>query len=555
MDKTHIMASSIQLAPEERGIRLLQDPEINKGTAFTESERDALGLQGLLPPKVFTQEKQLERIMLNLSMKSSDLERYIYLISLQDRNQRLFYRTLQENLRELMPLVYTPVVGEACQLFGHIYRRPRGLYISINDRYRIREILQNWQHKDIRVIVVTDGERILGLGDLGADGMGIPIGKLSLYTACAGIPPSQSLPILLDVGTNNTDLLKDPLYLGLKQHRVRGAAYDDFLDEFITAATKTFPDVLIQLEDFATTNAFTLLNKYKTNSCLFDDDIQGTASVAMAGLYSALRITKKSLEDQRLLFLGAGEAGVGIADLVVSAMVSEGSTVEEARKRCWFIDSHGLVCESRDDLAEHKLKYAHAQPYLPTFADAVRSFRPTAIIGVSGQAKKFNKEIIELVSGFNDHPIIFALSNPTSKSECTAEQAYRWSSGRAIFASGSPFDPVEIDGRIRIPGQGNNVYIFPGIGLGVAYSRSRIVTDDMFLVAAEILASEVEEADLAAGCVYPALERIREVSLKIAVAITRMAIDKGLSELADSDDLEAQIRETMFNPEYPNYTI
>ncbi|MCP4121235.1 MAG: NAD-dependent malic enzyme [Bacteroidetes bacterium] len=549
------MTSSIQLSPEERGIRLLQDPEFNKGTAFTEEERDALGLHGLLPPKVFTQEKQLERIRYNLSTKNSDLERYIYMISLQDRNQRLFYRTVMEDLKKLMPIIYTPVVGQACQLFGHIYRRPRGLYITINDRSRIREILQNWPHSDVRVIVVTDGERILGLGDLGADGMGIPIGKLSLYTACAGIPPTQTLPILLDVGTNNKDLLKDPLYLGLKQHRVRGEAYDDFLNEFIEAVTSVFPNVLVQLEDFATRNAFTLLNEYKTNVCLFDDDIQGTASVAMAGIYSAIKKTQSDLSAQRLLFLGAGEAGVGIADLVVSAMVAEGLSVEEARRHCRFVDSHGLVCGSRTDLASHKLSYAHDLPFTETFHEAVREFKPTGIIGVSGQTGRFDRAIIETMSEINEQPIIFALSNPTSKSECTAEQAYTWSKGKAIFASGSPFDPVEINGQKMVPGQGNNVYIFPGIGLGIAYSRSKIITDDMFLEAARVLAGLVTDEDLLTGCIYPPLERIREVSLLIAVAITRMAIRKGLSKLEDSDDLDDRIREQMFDPVYPEYMV
>jgi len=549
------MASSIQLSPEERGIRLLQDPEFNKGTAFTEEERDALGLHGLLPPKVFTQEKQLERIMSNLRMKSSDLERYIYLISLQDRNQRLYYRALTEHLKELMPIVYTPVVGQACQLFGHIYRRPRGLYISINDRHRVKEILQNWPHRDVRVIVVTDGERILGLGDLGADGMGIPIGKLSLYTACAGIMPSQTLPITLDVGTNNKELLKDPIYLGLKQHRIRGEAYDEFVDEFIEAVTAVFPDVLVQLEDFATRNAFTLLNKYKTNVCLFDDDIQGTASVAMAGIYSAIRKTDSTLKDQRLLFLGAGEAGVGIADLVVSAMVADGIALEAARAKCRFVDSRGLVCQSRSELASHKLNYAHDVPFTETFLEAVNEFEPTAIIGVSGQPKRFDQHIIERMTELNESPVIFALSNPTSKSECTAEEAYSWSKGRAIFASGSPFDPVELNGELHIPGQGNNVYIFPGVGLGIAYSKSRVVTDEMFLEAAKVLAGVVTDEDLSTGCVYPPLESIREVSLKIAVAVTRIAIREGLSSMEDTVDLEDKIRAAMFNPAYPNYVV
>ena len=449
-----------------RGVKLLHDPVWNKGTAFTQTERDALGLRGLLPPTVQTQDEQVMRVMENLRAKTTDLERYIFLVSLQDRNETLFYRVVMDNINEMMPIIYTPVVGLACQRFGHIFRRPRGLYLSANDRGHMAEILQNWPHQDVRMIVVTDGERILGLGDLGTNGMGIPVGKLALYTACAGIAPTACLPITIDVGTENEELLHDPLYPGLRQHRLRGAAYDELVDEFMTAAQTVFPHTVIQLEDFANQNAFRLLDKYRDSACLFDDDIQGTGSVAMAGIYSALRISNSKLTDQRFLFLGAGEAGIGIADVIVTGLMDEGMAEADARKLCWFVDSKGLVVADRTDLVAHKRPYAHAHPFIADFLTAVESLRPTAIIGVSGMPRTFTGPVVEAMAAINERPIIFALSNPTSKSECTAEQAYTWSDGRAIFASGSPFDTVDYQGKTFVPGQGNNAYIFPGVGLG-----------------------------------------------------------------------------------------
>jgi len=531
-------------------VKLLHDPIRNKGTAFTEGERDAFGLRGLLPPRVQSQSQQVLRVLGNLRDKSSDLERYVFLIGLQDRNETLFYRVLTDHIEEIMPLVYTPTVGRACQEYGHLFRRPRGLYISLEDRGRVAEILGNWPHRDARVIVVTDGERILGLGDLGADGMGIPIGKLSLYTACAGIAPTHCLPVMLDVGTDNEALLKDPLYLGIDRPRERGPAYDDLVEEFVSAAVEAFPGVLIQLEDFATLNAFRLLERYRDRICTFDDDIQGTASVALAGFYSALRISGGRLKDQRFLFLGMGEAGCGIGSLVVAALKDEGLDDGEALARCWFVDSRGLVTTDRRDLPAHKRPFAREHPPIRDFAAAVDALRPTVIVGVSGQPGAFTREIVESMARENDRPVIFALSNPTSKSECTAEQAYTWSNGRAIFASGSPFEPVHLAGQTFVPGQGNNAYIFPGVGLGVVVSGARHVSDEMFFEAAKTLAGEVSEEDLALGRIYPALGRIRDVSASIAEAVADVAFRRGLATATRPDDLGTEIRSHMYQPVY-----
>jgi len=535
------------------GVDLLHDPILNKGVAFTEKERDALGLRGLLPPRVSSQEEQISRALENLRAKPSDLERYIFMIALQDRDETLFYRTVLDHLEELMPIIYTPTVGRACQEYGHIFRRPRGLFISIRDAGRVTRVLRNWPHKDVRVIVVTDGERILGLGDLGADGMGIPVGKLALYTACAGIDPSACLPVSIDVGTNNEKLLQDPLYLGLQQRRIRGAAYDIFVDEFVTAVQALYPRALIQFEDFANHNAFRLLRKYQDRACVFNDDIQGTASVILAGIYSALRMTKQRLSDQKIVFFGAGEAGTGVADLVVDALKEEGLSETQACARVWFIDSKGLVVKSRTDLAEHKRRYAHEHEFITDHLSVIDVLRPTAIIGVSGQAGMFTPAILERMAQINERPIIFALSNPTSKAECTAEEAYRLTDGRAIFASGSPFDPVFVDGKRFVPGQGNNAYTFPGVGLGILASESRLVTNEMFLAAARALANEVSEDDLSEGRIYPPLRRIREVSLSIAVAVAKAAYDQGLARVPKPDDLRLHIKAQMFEPSYRSY--
>jgi malate dehydrogenase (oxaloacetate-decarboxylating)(NADP+) len=535
------------------GVALLRDAVLNKDAAFTEEEREILGLRGLLPARVQTMEEQVQRTLENLSKKPNDLEKYLFMIALQDRNKTLFYRVVIDYLEEMMPIIYTPTVGQACLEYGHIFRRPRGIFISLKDRGRMADLLRNWPFRDIRIIVVTDGERILGLGDLGADGMGIPVGKLALYTACAGIHPSRSLPVTLDVGTENEDLLNDPLYIGLKQRRLRGAAYDDFVEEFIVAVEEVFPRTLVQLEDFGNTNAFRLLERYRDRICTFDDDIQGTAAVTLAGLYSAIRIIGGKLGDQKFLFVGAGEAGLGGADLLVSALVAEGLFIQEARQRVWFADSHGLVVKSRSDLSGRKLQYAHDHEVIRDLPTIVETLNPSAIIGVSGKQGLFTKPILEAMGRNNERPIIFPLSNPTSKAECTAAEAYQATAGRAIFASGSPFAPVTLEGKTLVPAQGNNVYIFPGVGLGVIASGARHVTDEMFFAAAKTLAHAVEAEDLEQGRVYPPLDRIREVSAAIAAAVAEVAYQQDLATKSRPEDLLASIESHMYEPQYQDY--
>lgn len=540
--------------PRLTGTQLLTNPLFNKGTAFTERERDALGLRGLLPPRVFTLEEQVERSLNAVRRKPDALEKYIYLVNLQNRNETLFYRLVMDNIEEFVPIIYTPTVGQACLEYGNIFRRPRGMFISLRERGRIGEIMRHWQQPGVRLIVVTDGERILGLGDLGALGMGIPVGKLSLYCACAGLHPSYCLPITLDVGTDNLSMHSGSAYIGLKQKRARGEEYDSFIDEFINAVKDVFPHALLQWEDFGNSNAFRLLRKYRTSLPSFNDDIQGTAAVALAGVIAALGITRGTLAQQKLLFLGAGEAGTGIADLYVAAAREEGLSEAEARSRCWFVDSKGLVVKNRGDrLAEHKEPYAQDHPFVPTLAEAVKALKPTALIGVSGTPATFTREIVESMASFNERPIIFALSNPTSKAECTAEAAYTWSRGRAIFASGSPFPAVQLDGKQYVPGQGNNIYIFPGVGMGALASGAREVSDAMFLASARTLAGMVQSEDLALGRVYPSLTRIREVSLNIASAVAEMAHDSGVATLPRPGDIKEDIRARMFDPKYRDY--
>jgi malate dehydrogenase (oxaloacetate-decarboxylating)(NADP+) len=536
-----------------RGLALLRDPLLNKGTGFTGEERDALGLRGLLPAHQLSIEEQEARVLENLRRLPNDLEKYVALNALHDRNETLFFRVVCNNIDEIQPLIYTPTVGSACQRFGHIFQRPRGLFIGANDRGRVAALLRNWPHP-ARLIVVTDGERILGLGDLGANGMGIPVGKLSLYSACAGIHPRLCLPVMLDVGTNNAELLRDPYYVGLSQRRLRGPEYDELLDEFIDAAQKVYPGVLIQFEDFANHAAFRLLKKYRSSACVFNDDIQGTAAVALAGIFSALRVTGGKFRDQTLLFLGAGEAATGIADLVVSAMVAQGCPEAEARQRNWLIDSRGLVVAARsEDLAEHKLPYAHQHPPIKDLVAAIRTLKPSALIGVAATGGAFTKEVLESMAEFNERPIVFALSNPTSKSECTAEEAYRHTRGRALFACGSPFEPVNLDGRIFVPRQGNNSYVFPGIGLGAIASGTHRIVDEMFMSAAATLAGLVSEADLAQGSLYPALDRIREVSAHIGAAVAKVAYERGLADGEAPADLLTGVQSKMYEPRYSSY--
>jgi malate dehydrogenase (oxaloacetate-decarboxylating)(NADP+) len=536
-----------------RGQALLHDPALNKGTAFTAEEREVFGLTGLLPPHVCSQQEQAARVLENFHRLPTPLEKYIFMTSLHDRNETLFFRIVTDHPDEMMPIIYTPTVGLACQKFGHIFQRPRGLFVTARDRGRVKGILRNWPCREVAMIVVTDGERILGLGDLGSNGMGIPVGKLSLYTACAGLHPTQCLPVMLDVGTNNQALREDPLYLGLAQPRLTGSAYDDLVDEFVTAAGEVFPEVVVQFEDFANHNAFALLARYRDRICTFNDDIQGTAAVALAGVLSALRLTQGTLASQRLLFLGAGEAATGIAELAVQAMVAAGTDAAQARRNCWLFDSKGLVVADRAELAPHKRPFAHEHAPLDDFLAAVRTLRPTAIIGVSAAAGAFTRDVLQEMARLNQHPIVFALSNPTSKSECSAQQAYECTGGRALFASGSPFDPVTLGGRTHVPRQGNNSYIFPGVGLGAIAVRSRRISDAMFLAAARALADQVTTQDLAQGSLYPPLGSVREVSAHIAAAVAEVAFEQGHACLPRPDDLLAHVRSCMYEPSYPRY--
>ncbi|KAL1243370.1 NADP-dependent malic enzyme [Trichinella spiralis] len=540
-----------------RGWEVLHNPRTNKGIAFTIKERHILGIHGLLPPNVLTAEQQMQRILKNLDNESSDLRRYVALNDLQDRNEKLFYRVLCENVEKYMPIVYTPTVGLACQKFGLIFRRPKGIFISIQDDSveRIYNILAAWPEKDIRAICVTDGERILGLGDLGAYGMGIPVGKLSLYVALAGVHPQWCLPVVLDVGTDNEEIKKDPFYIGMKHKRIRDERYDRLVDNFLRAVVERFgPTCLIQFEDFANQNAFRFLDKYKKAYCTFNDDIQGTASVAVAGLLSAAKMTKKSLKDHRVLFYGAGEAAVGIAKLTCLAMSNEGIPFEEAKKNIWMVDSKGLIVKGRSHLNEHKLEFAQDHAEVQSLEDIINKVKPTAIIGAATITGAFNETILRTMAKLNDRPIIFALSNPTSKSECTAEQAYKFTDGRAIFASGSPFDKVEYGGKVFYPGQGNNSYIFPGVALGTICSMARHIPDEVFLIAAQVLSNLVTEKHMEEGRVYPPLNVVREISVKIAAAVAEQCYESGEAAcFPKPEDMEAFIRSKVYSYEYDSY--
>uniref|UniRef100_A0AAQ5ZQ96 Malic enzyme n=1 Tax=Amphiprion ocellaris TaxID=80972 RepID=A0AAQ5ZQ96_AMPOC len=526
-----------------------------QGMAFSLEERLQLGIHGLLPPCFINQDVQLLRPSEHERQVS---DQYVFLMGLQDRNEKLFYRVLLSDVERFMPIIYTPTVGLACQQYGLIFRKPRGLFITIHDRGHIASVLQNWPEKDIRAVCVTDGERILGLGDLGCYGMGIPVGKLALYTACGGMPPQQCLPVMLDVGTDNETLLKDPLYIGLRHKRVRGQAYDDLLDEFMKAVSDRYGmDCLIQFEDFANVNAFRLLTKYRNQYCTFNDDIQGTAAVAVAGLLAALRITKSKMCDHTIVFQGAGEAAMGIAELITMAMEKEGLAKDECLKKIWMVDSKGLIVKGRDHLTHEKERFAHDHPHMKKLEDVIQELKPTAIIGVAAVAGAFSEQIIRDMASFNERPIIFALSNPTSKAECTAEQCYTLTEGRGIFASGSPFDPVTLpDGRMFYPGQGNNAYIFPGVGLGITACAIQHVTEEIFLTAAEALAHLVTEKDLAEGRLYPPLSSIRDVSLKLAVKIMEYAYEHNLATLRpEPSDKQAHIHSLCYSTDYDEFVV
>ncbi len=543
-----------------KGKALLMDPFTNKGTAFTARERDELDLHGLLPPQVSTIEMQLERVYENFQAKSTALEKFIYMASLQDRNETLFFRLCHERIDEMMPIVYTPVVGEACQKYSHIYRRGRGLYIGYDQRDAIEKVLSNYHTRNPSVIVVTDGERILGLGDQGAGGMGIPIGKLCLYTLCAGISPYSTLPITLDVGTDNEERLRDPLYLGLRQKRVRGDEYQNFIDRFVTAVRRVYPNVLLQWEDFLKANAIKQLDRFRNQATTFNDDIQGTAAVVLSGIYGGLRVTGKSMRDQRLVFAGAGASAHGIAGLFVAALVEGGLSEEEARRRIWTVDTKGLVLSSRPGLEDFKAAYARGTDEVAawkctdrsriTLEEVVANAKPTILIGVSATPGTFSESVIRLMAKINERPLIFPLSNPTSKAECTAEEAIRWSDGRAVVATGSPFAPVTFNGKKSRIGQCNNSFIFPGVGLGVCVARATYISDGMFLASAKALADAVTAADLAESAVYPQLSRIRECSEAVATAVIRRAVAEGHADGSVLVNLDKTVRQAMWFPEY-----
>lgn len=551
----HTERDAPALPVSKRGLELVRDPLLNKGTGFTDLERALLGLRGLVPPQVVDINDQVTRIMQNFHRQHSDLDRYTYLETLHDRNETLYYRVLLSHINELTPIIYTPVVGQACSQFSHIYQRTRGMYFSADEVSHFAEMVRNWPEDEVEIIVVTDGSRILGLGDLGANGMGIPIGKLSLYVVGAGLHPQRTLPILLDMGTNNQALREDPLYLGRRIPRLGGPAYETVVESFVRAVHARWPHALIQFEDFSNDQAFQLLERYRRQVLCFNDDIQGTGAVTLAGILSALRIVGQTLSEQRIVFLGAGAAARGIADTIVAGMMAEsGINLETARRQIWTIDSQGLVTLDRlDALSEHKRPFAQDCLPLPNLLAVIEAVRPTVLIGVSGQPGSFTEEAIRAMHRDCARPILFPLSNPTSKAECTAEQAYAWTDGAALFASGSPFPPVTRGGHLLVPGQCNNMYIFPGVGQGVVSCRASRVTDTMFFAAARTLAGLVGEDSLAVGRLYPDLTLIREISTQIAVAVCEIAFAEGLAGIERPEDLNGFIRERMFEPCYLPY--
>jgi malate dehydrogenase (oxaloacetate-decarboxylating)(NADP+) len=538
-----------------RGYDVLINPALNKSTAFTEAEKQSLGLVGLLPDTTEGPDLQLRRVMMQLGHKTTDLDRYIYLVNLLDHNETLFYRTVMSDPARFLPIVYDPTIGEACVKFGHIFRQPRGLYLSITRRGHAREVLRNWPQKDVRVICVTDGGRILGLGDLGANGMGIPIGKLQLYTAAAGVPPSGLLPMLLDAGTNNPSLLNDPLYLGLRQPRPKTEDLFSFTDEFVDAVQEVFPGCCIHFEDWTGADAVHLLDRYRDKVCCYNDDVQGTAGITLAGMINACKIKGTNLKDESYLFLGAGSAGIGLANLLCSALVDEGLTLEQARGQVHMFDINGLLQSSRTDLLDFQRPYAHphAPMRLADFAHAIETFRPTTLIGVSTMGGAFTQEVIQAMARVNPKPVILALSNPTEHAECTAEQAYRWSDGRAIYAAGVPFPPVTFDGRTFLPGQANNFYIFPAVGMAIYATRARRVTDAMFIEAARAVADQVLEAQRQQGLLYPLQSNILETEIKTAARVAKLVFDAGLAQVERPANEEEFIRAHVYKPDYHSF--
>jgi malate dehydrogenase (oxaloacetate-decarboxylating)(NADP+) len=534
----------------KRGIELLQDPSLNKSTAFTEAEKQALGLVGLVPDVTESEELQLQRVMLQLSKKNTDLDRYIYLMNLLDHDETLFYRTVMSDPSRFLPIVYDPTIGEACLKFGHIYRQTRGMYLSITRRGKVKEILRNWPQKDVRFICVTDGGRILGLGDLGANGAGIPIGKLQLYTACAGVPPQYLLPMYLDAGTNNEQYLNDPLYLGMRRARPATADLYSFVDEFVEAVQEVFPKCCIHFEDWTGTDAVHLLERYRHKYCVYNDDVQGTAGITLAGMINAAKLKGTKLKDEKYLFLGAGSAGIGLANLLCSALVAQGMKLKDAQSRVYMFDIKGLLESSRKDLVDFQKPYAHQHAPTRDFVAAIESIKPTTIIGVSTIGGAFHQKVIEAMARINARPVILALSNPTEHAECTPEHAYTWSKGKAIYASGVQFAPVHYNGQTFLPGQANNFYIFPAVGMAIFATQAKRVTDEMFIEAGQAVADQVPPELLKQGLLYPLQSNILEAEIQTAARVAKLVFDSSLARVPRPTDVVAFIREHVYKPEY-----
>ena len=534
----------------KRGIELLHDPALNKFTGFTEAERQALGLVGLVPDVTESEELQLRRVIQQLGHKNTDLERYIYLVNLLDHDETLFYRTIMSDPARFLPIVYDPTIGEACLKFGHIFRGPRGMYLSITRRGQVKEVLRNWPVRDVRFICVTDGGRILGLGDLGANGMGIPIGKLQLYTAAAGVPPEGLLPMYLDAGTNNEQYLNDPLYLGLRRPRPGAAELYSFVDEFVEAVQEVFPKCCIHFEDWTGVDAVHLLERHRNKHCVYNDDVQGTAGITLAGMINATRIKGTQLKDEKYLFLGAGSAAIGLANLLCSALVAQGMKIEDARSRVHMFDIGGLLESTRTDLADFQLPYAHEHPPTRDFVAAIQSIKPTTIVGVSTVGGAFTKRVVETMALINSRPVILALSNPTEHAECTPEQAYTWSKGRAIYAAGVQFPPVHFDGHTFLPGQANNFYIFPAVSMAIYVTQARLVTDEMFIESAAAVADQVPDTLLKQGLIYPLQSNILETEIKTAARVAKLVFDRGLARVDRPSNIEAFVRRHVYKPDY-----
>jgi len=551
-----------------QGVELLRNPSLNKATAYTDAERNALGLVGLVPDVTESVETQLSRVLWQLQQKTSDLERYIYLMNLLDINETLFYHTLMSDPARFLPIVYDPTIGEACLKFDNILRRPHGLYLSITRKGHVKDVLRNWPVKDVRFICVTDGGRILGLGDLGANGMGIPIGKLQLYTAAAGVPPQGLLPMYLDAGTNTETYLNDPLYVGLRRRRPPTGELYAFVDEFIDAVQEVFPNCCIHFEDWTGADAIALLARYRNKVSCYNDDIQGTAGIVLAGLINALKITGGQLKNQRILFLGAGSAAIGLADLIVSALGQQGVPTETARQQIRMFDTQGLVVAGRPGLQAYKLSYAHKLPpskpfnhldpasECPQIVAAIEDFKPTALIGVSGNALRitagrlFSREVVEAMARCNARPIIFALSNPTEHHECLPEQAYAWTGGKAVYAGGVQFPPVHLDGKTYLPSQANNLYVFPAVGMAILATNAKRVTDEMFIEAAHGVADQVLPEQLKLGMLFPPQSNILEVEMQTAARVAKLVFDSGLARVERPTDMAAFIRGHVYKPEY-----